>query len=138
MTSSFKLRIKQIPCWFRLKHFNVMLTSAAVKRTHLEKVSKMSWAMLCVLPPVFKPVLHEYWLLIGYNYMGIMPYIRFVSLAVRQVCLGPVMFFHNLQLPDLLQNRLDSLVVKRTTSPFIWFSSNVMICVCHFGPISFE
>lgn len=94
----------------------------------LEKVCKMIWGMLCVLPYVFKPVLHEYWLLIGYsNYMGIMPYIRFVSLAVRQVCLGPVTFFHNLQPPDLLQDRLDSLVVKCTTSLFIWFCSNVLI-----------
>ena len=136
---SFKLRIKQIPCWFRLKWFTVMLTSAAVKWTHLVKVCKMSWAMLCVSPPMFKPVLREYRLLIGYsNYMGIMPYIRFVSLAVRQVCLRLVTFFHNLQPPDLLQDRLDSLVVKCTTSLFIWFCSNVMICVCHFGPISFE
>ena len=64
------------------------------KTDTLEKVCKMSWRMLCVLPSVFKPVLREYWLLIGYsNYMGIMPYIRFVSLAVRQVCLGPVTFF---------------------------------------------
>ena len=61
---------------------------------------KSSWkAMLRVLPSSFNPALqqittgcsklHEYWLLIGWNYMGVTPHegVYTSTLAARQVCL---------------------------------------------------
>ena len=83
--------------------------------------------------------LREYWLLIGWNKAEVTPYTG----VAKQVCHGPfkrasctnfgakcratllaATTFKNLQQPDLLQDRLRSLVVKRSTSLLNSFSSS--------------
>ena len=106
--------------------------------------------MLRVLSSTFKPVVQvatnlvaascvNNWLLIGWNKAGVTPYTG----VAKQVCHGPLKrasctnfvaksratllsatTFQDLQQPDLLQDRLRSWVVKRSTSLLNSFSSS--------------
>ena len=111
--------------------------------------AKRAKVMLRVLSFTFKPVVQvatnlvtascvNNWLLIGWNKAGVTPYTG----VAKQVCHGPLKrasctnfvaksratllsatTFQDLQQPDLLQDRLRSWVLKRSTSLLNSFSS---------------
>ena len=113
----------------------------------LQHYCKMSWKAMLLVWPLTSNLfcnksaccnLIEYCPLIGWDYPWVAPYMVVKSLVAKQVSVGPVkcatftdfvtkrtnlslLFattFRSLHQPDLLQDRFDSLLVKRATSFF--------------------